>query len=121
MPPTCLAPALLTLLAVAPAAPVAFAQDRPTTVPQRSNLGRTRPALKSATAAEPLALAVQTKRAIEARILTPDPELIGRERALLELPDTGFCRLQHRVRGETGWEDLILRRGGGTESSQKGG
>ena len=79
----------------------------------RSVVDRSRPKVKKAEPDELLALAVQTKRAIEERLFTPDPEWTKIEADLLELPNTGIVRMQHRLDGETGWEDLVLRRGAG--------
>ncbi|MCP3915546.1 MAG: RNA polymerase sigma factor [bacterium] len=55
-----------------------------------------------------LDLAVQSQRAIRDKLLTPDKKWLKENAALLELPNTGVCRLV------SGREDTIPLRGGGS-------
>jgi len=58
-------------------------------------------------------LAVQTMRALEKNLLTPDPRFAEQEKALLELPDTGIVRLVMRRENGPPFEGLMFPREGG--------
>jgi RNA polymerase sigma-70 factor (ECF subfamily) len=58
-------------------------------------------------------LAVQTMRALEKKLLTPDPRFAEQEKALLAMPDTGLVRLVLRKENGAPFEGMIFPREGG--------